>query len=40
MNLQGRNLQQGLTGDDVRLLHAELSAAFDCNEHGCRRMFT
>jgi hypothetical protein len=25
MNLQGRNLQQGLTGDDVRLLHTELS---------------
>jgi peptidoglycan hydrolase-like protein with peptidoglycan-binding domain len=29
MNLQGRNLQQGLTegltGDDVRLLHAELA---------------
>jgi hypothetical protein len=24
MNLQGRNLQQGLTGDDVRLLHSEL----------------
>src|SRR5713226_8009382 len=25
MNLQGRNLQQGLTGDDVRLLHTELA---------------
>ena len=25
MNLQGRNLQQGLTGDDVRLLHSELT---------------
>ena len=25
MNLQGRNLQQGLSGDDVRLLHTELS---------------
>src|SRR5262249_46015336 len=25
MNLQGRNLQQGLTGDDVRLLHTELT---------------
>jgi peptidoglycan hydrolase-like protein with peptidoglycan-binding domain len=24
MNIQGRNLQQGLTGDDVRLLHTEL----------------
>jgi peptidoglycan hydrolase-like protein with peptidoglycan-binding domain len=24
MNLQGRNLQQNLTGDDVRLLHTEL----------------
>ncbi len=25
MNLQRRNLQQGLTGDDVRLLHSELA---------------
>src|SRR5262245_23428446 len=25
MNLQGRDLQQGLSGDDVRLLHAELA---------------
>lgn len=25
MNLQGRNLQRGLTGDDVRLLHTELA---------------
>jgi peptidoglycan hydrolase-like protein with peptidoglycan-binding domain len=25
MNLQGRNLQQGLTGDDVRLLQSELT---------------
>src|ERR1700694_1946103 len=25
MNLQGRNLQQGLSGDDVRLLHTELA---------------
>jgi Neuraminidase-like domain/Putative peptidoglycan binding domain len=25
MNLQGRNLQQGVTGDDVRLLHTELT---------------
>jgi peptidoglycan hydrolase-like protein with peptidoglycan-binding domain len=25
MDLQGRNLQQGLTGEDVRLLHTELT---------------
>jgi hypothetical protein len=25
MNLQGRNLQEGFTGDDVRLLHTELT---------------
>jgi hypothetical protein len=25
MNLQGRNLQQGLAGDDIRLLHIELA---------------
>jgi peptidoglycan hydrolase-like protein with peptidoglycan-binding domain len=25
MNLQGRNLQEGFTGDDVHLLHTELA---------------
>jgi hypothetical protein len=30
MNLQGRNLQQGLTGDDVRLLHTELALLNFC----------
>jgi hypothetical protein len=38
MNLQGRNLQQDLTGDDLRLLHTELSLPnlFHSRQRPCR----